>query len=388
MNFIILGGGTAGWLTALYINKHFPQDSITVVASSEIGILGAGEGTTPPFIDLLKDIGIDETELFKHCKATIKTGIKFTNWNGTKDEYFHNFSDGLYALHFDARLLAKYLQDQAVSLGIRILDTEVTDVVLDQNKNISLLVTDFGNIQGDFFFDCSGFNRLLIGKIYNSVWQSYPMPCKRAIPFFLPNSGINLPEYTESIALKYGWLWKIPVQGRYGCGYVFDSAMTTDEQAREEIIKYLGHDFVSPTTFNFQAGSYKHSWTNNCLAIGLSAGFIEPLEATSIWVQILSLRLFVELYNKHPKAIEKYNHDIDEINNDVLSFLYYHYITNRTDTLFWKNFKTNNQIPKKLEILLNSKNFYNILKSFDFRIFEEHSWKSILNGIPLLVDNK
>lgn len=388
MKFVVFGGGTAGWLTALYIQHHFPQDSITVVSSSEIGVLGAGEGTTPPFVNLLEEIGIDENDLFEHCKATIKTGIKFTNWHGDGESYFHNFSEGLHALHFDARSLAKYLQDRAVERGIEAVDTEVTDVLMDNLKNISGLVTSSEVIRGDFFFDCSGFNRSIIGKVYRSPWQNYPMPCSRAIPFFLPNSGIALPEYTESIALKYGWMWKIPVQGRYGCGYVFDLSKTTDEEARQEIRDHLGYDFVSPKTINFQAGTYKTSWINNCLAIGLSAGFIEPLEATSIWLQVISLKLFVELFNKHPQAIEKYNHDIDALNNDILSFLYYHYLTKRNDTDFWKNFRFDNTMPKKLSTLISSRTFYSTLDSFNFRTFENRSWQAISNGIRWPVDNK
>ena len=129
MKYIILGGGTAGWLTALYLNKHFPNDEVTVVASSEIGILGAGEGTTPVFMEYLDEVGITEAELVSNCKATLKTGIKFTNWNGDGENYFHNFWDDKYALHFDASLLAKYLQDVATNRGIKLIDDEVIKVL-------------------------------------------------------------------------------------------------------------------------------------------------------------------------------------------------------------------------------------------------------------------
>jgi tryptophan halogenase len=341
------------------------------VASSEIGILGAGEGTTPAFMEYLKEVGITETELVSNCKATLKTGIKFTNWNGDAEHYFHNFWDDKYALHFDASLLAKYLQDVAVSRGVRIIDDIVIKVLLDSG-NITTLVTPSGLVMGDFFFDCSGFKRLLIGEIYKSEWEEYDMPCKRAIPFFLPNDNTNLPDYTESVAMKYGWIWKIPVQGRYGCGYVFDSTMTTDEEAAQEIRDYLGHDFKSPRTFNFSAGAYKQVWINNCMAVGLSSGFIEPLEATSIWIQILALRLFVE-NRDNP---EKVNNDVKELNEDILSFLYFHYLSKRTDTSFWSEFQTNNYMPEKLLNRINKTD-----TQYSFNLFPDKSWDAITSGI-------
>jgi len=369
MKYVILGGGTAGWLTALYLNKNFPDDEVTIVASSEIGILGAGEGTTPAFMEYLEEVGITELELVSNCKATLKTGIKFTNWNGDGEHYFHNFWDNKYALHFDASLLAKYLQDVAVSRGVTIINNEVIKVLLD-NKDITSLVTPAGPVSGDFFFDCSGFKRLLIGEIYKSDWEEYPMPCNRAIPFFLPND--NSPDYTESVAMKYGWIWKIPVQGRYGCGYVFDSTMTTDEEAAEEIRDYLGHDFVSPRTFNFSAGAYKQVWVNNCMAVGLSSGFIEPLEATSIWIQIMALKLFVQ-NRDNP---EKVNNDVKELNEDILSFLYFHYLSQRADTGFWKDFQLNNYMPEKLLNRINENDV-----QYSFNLFPDKSWNAIAAGI-------
>jgi tryptophan halogenase len=371
MNYVIVGGGSAGWLTALYLNKYFPNEKVVVIASSEIGILGAGEGTTPAFMEYLSEVGISELELVENCKASLKTGIKFTNWNGDDEHYYHNFWDDKYALHFDASLLAKYLQDVATNRCIKLIDDEVIKVLLDDG-NITTLVTPSGPVTGDFFFDCSGFKRLLIGEIYKSEWEEYDMPCKRAIPFFLPNDNTNLPDYTESVAMKYGWIWKIPVQGRYGCGYVFDSTMTTDENAAQEIRDYLGHDFKSPRTFNFSAGAYKQVWINNCMAVGLSSGFIEPLEATSIWIQILALRLFVQNRDNPVKV----NNDVKELNEDILSFLYFHYLSQRTDTEFWKDFQTNNYMPEKL--LNRTKNS---AKEYSFNLFPDKSWDAIASGI-------
>jgi len=190
-----------------------------------------------------------------------------------------------------------------------------------------------------------------------------------------------LPVYTESIAMKAGWIWKIPVQGRYGCGYAFDSEKITDEQARQEIKEYLGHDFVSPRTFDFEAGVYKFPWMGNCLAVGLSAGFIEPLEATSIHMQIITLKIFKQVFGS---AIGGYklNSDLAELNHDVVSFLYLHYMTDRRDTDFWQDF-TNNKMPEKIKKLLSIKDVSKSYSSSNFNVWPKESWKIILSGIGL-----
>jgi len=235
------------------------------------------------------------------------------------------------------------------------------------------------NVESDFVFDCTGFKRKFIGELYNSPWNSYKdvMPAKRAIPFFLPNNENK--QYTESIALKYGWMWKIPVQGRYGCGYVFNPDMVSDEEAKQEIRELLEHDFESPTTFNFEAGAYDKVYINNCMAVGLSAGFIEPLEATSIWVQLVALKLFVENFGNE-NAKEKINNDLKDINDDVVSFLYFHYLTKRKDTKFWSNFQNNNNMPDKLKDVIN-KNYDDSLFENKNGLFEKRNWQAIKHGI-------
>ena len=357
-NYVIVGGGTAGWLTALSIQKHLPEGKVTVVASSEIGILGAGEGTTPDFIKFLEYIDVDPKGIIDHAKGTIKKGIKFTNWNGDGEDFFHPFWGdrcGDSALHFDANLLAKYLQSIGETRGIKLIDDEVVDIISDNSNNIVELKLKNGTLKTDFVFDCTGFKRLIIGNYYKSPWLSYEnsLPAKRAMPFFLPNNNTNLPEYTESIAMKYGWMWKIPVQGRYGCGYVFDSDLVSDEEIKNELEEYLGHEIVSPRMFNFRAGCYEKLWMNNCVAIGLSSGFTEPLEATSIWVQVKALKMFadkIRIYgfdNKRGK--EEFNLAIKQMNVEILNFLHFHYLTKRDDSSFWNTFTQKNETPSLVE---------------------------------------
>jgi tryptophan 7-halogenase len=419
--FVVVGGGTAGWLTALYIQKHFPNSNITVIASSEIGILGAGEGTTPHFLLFLDQLGISASDLVKHANATFKNGVKFTNWTGDNSHFYHPFADlgdldhsffsilnagiplldleeialgnnldsidftarasenmcvryfpdnnswnknsnpllhftslGNHALHFDANLLAKYLQDIGISRGIKLIDSTVDSLVNDSSGKIKDLVLSSGKIiNANFVFDCSGFNRLIIGKHYNSTWNSYKdiLPVNRAIPFFLPNSTKIIPPYTESIAMKHGWMWKIPVGERYGCGYVFNSNTITDKEAKEEIYNLVGN-VDTPRAFSFEAGCFKEQWIKNCVSVGLSSSFVEPLEATSIWVSILSLTYLLEnmpgIVTGDQHYIDRYNLYMEKINQQVLDFVSFHYITPRRDTTFWKDYTQN---YKKTEVV-------------------------------------
>jgi tryptophan halogenase len=382
--FVIVGGGTAGWLTALYVRKHWPSASVTVIASAEIGILGAGEGTVPSFIDFLEEVNIPVADVIENAKGTIKKGILFTNWQGKGDQYTHSFNvlgPDKYALHFDASLLAKYFESIAVARDIKLIDGEVVDIHATNNTITSIDLKSLPSVSADFVFDCSGFRRLIIGEFYKSPWQSYSdtMPVKRAIPFFLPNNNTNLPDYTESIAMQAGWIWKIPVQGRYGCGYVFDSNQITDEEAKTEIREYLGHDFVSPKIFNFEAGAYKFPWIGNCLAVGLSAGFIEPLEATSIHMQLITLKLFKRAFGSVIGSY-KLNSDLNELNSDVVSFLYLHYLTKRNDTEFWAKF-TQNKMPEKINKLLSTNDISKFYSSYNFNVWPLESWQTICNGI-------
>jgi tryptophan halogenase len=383
--FVIVGGGTAGWLTALYVKKNWPHSSVTVIASSELGILGAGEGTVPSFIDFLEEVNIPVADVIENAKGTIKKGILFTNWQGNGDQYTHSFNvlgPDKYALHFDASLLAKYFESIAVARDIKLIDGEVVNIHANNNNTItSIDLKSLPSVSADFVFDCSGFRRLIIGEFYKSPWQSYSdtMPVKRAIPFFLPNNNTNLPDYTESIAMQAGWIWKIPVQGRYGCGYVFDSNQITDEEAKTEIREYLGHNFVSPKIFNFEAGAYKFPWIGNCLAVGLSAGFIEPLEATSIHMQLITLKLFKRAFGSVIGSY-KLNSDLNELNSDVVSFLYLHYLTKRNDTEFWAKF-TQNKMPEKINKLLSTNDISKFYSSYNFNVWPLESWQTICNGI-------
>lgn len=447
-NIVIVGGGTAGWLTALYAKKVNNDDNIILIESEEYGILGAGEGSTPHLIDFLDFLNISTFELIKKCKATIKNGIKFTNWSSSKDHYYHPFNStsiasndynfslnpylekdvnfshyyatkqnhkmsdyvfiekisenysvpftfsqrqtktnisehffqhSLWAIHFDANTLAQYLKEVAISRGIVRIEGIVENIEVDQNNYINKLQTKNKVIDCDFVFDCTGFRRLIIGKFYNSKWKSHSetLPAKKAIPFFLKPSD-KLPAYTESTAMDYGWMWKIPLQHRYGCGYVFDSNFISEDEAKKELDMFYGFEVESPKTFSFDAGCYEKIWINNCLAVGLSAGFIEPLEASSI-VQFINVLInFLpskeNLTTKNNIIKDKFNNTYLQQTQEIVDFLYLHYVTNKTNTKFWKNFTKNNKMPEFIEYILGVYKDKVLCDSYDF--VNKHFFKS------------
>lgn len=359
-NIVIVGGGTAGWLSALYLNSKFKNSKITLIESDEIGILGAGEGTTGNIVKFLNDLGISPDDMINNCEATFKTGIDFENWTEPGSVYYHPIDykpkgDG-YAYHFNARLLAKYLKSLAIERGVNWIEGIVTEPILNDMNQIIGLKTIDTIIDATFVIDCSGFKRLLIGNHYKSNWISYEEHLKvnTAIPFFLPTDSINIRTTTKSIAMKYGWMWQIPLQSRRGCGYIFDSSEISEEEAKKEIIELLGIDVEFNKPIKFKPGSYENVWIENCLAIGLSGGFLEPLEATSIMTTILQLEAFYDTTLKK-MTIKKYNKFVNTINTQNMIFIYYHYLTNKKDTNFWKKvIDSSSELPSPLHLLIDS----------------------------------
>ena len=396
---VILGGGTAGWLAALLTQRAYPEHIIKLIEREEIGILGAGEGTVPDFINVIKYADISVEEVVKHCDATLKLGILFSNWNGDGGDYFHEFTRSIeydaprwsaysqmlsqgtsikdiqpawhfaqsakspfsvnegtvlqhnpYALHFNARKLADFFSKVAQQRGVERIQGKMVSVCSHDNHDIRGLVLEDGTeITGDFFFDCSGFARLLIGKHFNEPWNSYReyLPLDTALPFFIPHDNTNIQPHTEAIAMSSGWIWKIPVRDRYGCGYVFDSRFINEDQALAEAQQYFGQELVSPKTFRFNAGAHQRCLINNCLALGLSQSFIEPLEATSIWATCVNLHSFLLndlLTFRTESAVELFNQRVDDRNQIIMEFIQHHYITQRQDSDFWRGFRQNNKI--------------------------------------------
>jgi len=457
-NMTVVGGGTAGWLTALLLNAHHPYKNITVIESDDIGILGAGEGTVTHFINVLDMLGIPVSDIVKYADGTIKSAIKFTNWNSTDpdDYYYHPFgvNQGLnymslnteyfnhtcltpligmykdddfknnnfinkisekykapfipefnseaqnsnpifqhkslstFAMHFNARKLADFLKSVALERGIVRVEGIVENIVSKDNGDITSLDLDNGNsVECDFVFDCTGLQRLIIGKHFGSKWNSYSeyLPCDTAMPFFIKTDSDEVEPYTEAIAMKYGWVWKIPVHGRYGCGYVFDSDYTNLEEAKKEVEERFGCEIEVPRTFNFSAGCYDKTWINNCIAVGLSSGFIEPLEATSIWtstMNVLDVVVWLDRLESGDQADRDFfNKTFVKRNQEIVNFLCFHYMGKRNDSEFWQNWK-NKKLPQELENL--SQRWKRTVPSFADEgrdLFPLESWIAIAMGI-------
>lgn len=415
MKVVIVGGGTAGWITALMVQRQLGSAArITLVQSSEIGILGAGEGTTPHFIGAFLDqVGIPISALVTHAGATIKSGIHFTNWLGDGTGYHHPFEDrvtpsfelemhppgraipsertsyyaraalsgrapltarpafevpsgadpirsmafhGTFALHFNAADLARFLERVGRERGIQVVDGRVIDASRDVRGNLTDLRLATGQVLPcKLVFDCTGFRRLLLGEALGARWHDVTdsLPVDRAIPFELPLEAPVRP-MTEARAMDAGWAWKIPTQARYGCGYVYDSDYLDEDAARDEIRRTFGAEGPLERVFRFNAGYYETIWEKNCFAVGVSTGFLEPIEATSIWLSVITLREFLRLYlpNGDRRSREAFHTWYRTLMERTVAFLYQHYVTPREDTPFWATFQQRTVRPPLVQAIL------------------------------------
>lgn len=363
---VIIGGGTAGWLTSLVVNKFWRDTNVTLVESSKIGILGAGEGGTSNFGKMLSLLDINQNEFFDKTKSTVKGGLHLYNWTGNNELSKHLFfGDGpsefnkSYAYHFDARLVAQYFKEIAISRGVNWVDGEVSEIKNENSIISELKLKDGTTIDLDFVFDCSGFAKIVIDGVHKEEWIGYTdyLMMNKAIAFFLPQENkyeLNDKTYTEMVSMDCGWMFKIPLQHRWGCGYVFNDKYITAEDAKKEIENRLGHEVTLQKVFNFNPGTHKRSWIGNSISIGLSYGFIEPLEATSLMSTIMQLKKLIDLnFDEH--YIEKYNKWCYQINEQNLNFIRYHYLCERDDNQFWKDC-TSMPIPSKLKKILDKNN--------------------------------
>lgn len=400
MNIVIVGGGTAGWLAALILSKNCPMHNITIIDSSKIDIIGAGEGSTGLLTSILNNdrcnYGCNINDFLKETGSTPKFGIKHINWTGDGSHYYgpldgtpttSNLPDFLLcyqnifktknlsflgylldnnlsnynflehklntlsgSFHFDARKVGKYFKKVALTGdNILHLDSVVENIILDVNGNIKELYLDSGNaLTGDFFIDATGFSKILSNKL-TTDWVDYSdyLPVNSALPFLLPYEEDNYGNfYTVARALDNGWMWQIPTVERLGCGYVFDENFISADNAQREIEQILGKPIQPIKHIRFQSGRVKNSWNKNCLNVGLSSAFLEPLEATSIHATIVQLETFVfdflkstlELTN-NDYSRKEYNKRINKMYDDFKDFLILHYQGGREDTEFWKHVK-------------------------------------------------
>lgn len=463
---VILGGGTAGWLSALYLDKflnHAKSSAegrvkISLIESSNINTVGVGESTVPTLRKTMAYLGLEEEEWMTKCNATFKSGIKFVNWTklGKNKEnfYWHPFekppiingtslahywlkgkltgsSESLahactviptlsemgrspkslhgspsatahnYAYHVDSALLAKYLADVSLQRKVTHITDDVTDVVLDNRGYVGHLRTaNHGEIFGDLFVDCSGFQGLIIKKALKESSSSFSdsLLCDSAIAMQIPDSIDNyrINPFTTATALGSGWTWNVPLVGRQGVGYVYSSAFSSPDSAEEEFRQHLGKSSykISAKRIKFEVGSLDNYWVNNCVAVGLSSGFIEPLEATGIYLIELALKLLTENFPDkmfEPLVAEKYNRLINGIYQDIKEFIVLHYcLSDREDTEFWRENRDHAVIPeslkKNLELWRTSLPSRDDISSKSV-FFDETSYLYILSGMRYLPDS-
>lgn len=365
MKIAIIGGGTAGWLTGLFFQK-FGNHDITIIDSSRVGILGAGEASTPNLQGLLYNLGISEREFLEKTKATMKFANDFINWSPNFGKFSHDFispemTDAqkklMHGFHFDARECATYFSEIGKSRGINHLDVNVKGFTQNDNGDVTRIHTEEEiDIETEFVIDCSGFSRLVIGKLFKSKWKSYSnyLKANSAFAYFLPQEdGVDSRSktHTRSIAMKNGWMWQAPLQHRWGCGYVYNDSYVTLDDAKEEAEKFLGRNIEIVKTFKFEAGSYENTWINNCVSLGLASGFLEPLEGTSLMTLIFSIYKLGQFGIGNIEARDSYNEYVRDINHQCMLFVRHHYNCGRKDTKYWEDIN-NAELPKELSNII------------------------------------
>jgi tryptophan halogenase len=400
---VVVGGGTVGWLTALFVQKFWVDTDITLIASSKIGILGAGEGTTPNFPGILSKLGINLEDFEKKTGTTKKYGIEFINWKGDGKIFKHNFQadERLYAYHFDARLVAKYLEETSIGKGIKVIDSLIVGFNEDDKGINQIILEDGGTVECNFIFDCSGFQHLIIGKHFKTEWKSYEkdLVCNSAIAFFLPQDNPNIQNektWTKGIAMKNGWIWGAPLKHRWGCGYVFSDKYTNVDEVLKEAEEYYGRKIEIVKHFKFKTGTYEKYWVKNCVAIGLASSFLEPMEATSLMTSIMFLKGLFD-YNFDETYRDIYNEKMLDYNEQNLLFVRHHYTCDREDTQFWIDYK-NNSLPEKLLKLYDSNGRFNvpnnnlkvkekIAHELNISNFNWDSWNTVHRGKNKIYNN-
>ena len=392
MKICIAGGGTAGWIAAYFLLNDHPGDhEIVVIESSQLGIIGAGEGSTGTMIELLNGTyfnkKVDLDDFLKKTGGTRKQGIFHNNWTGDGAGYFapidqsptwHNFEDTFFkfalgylgkekvhlsssigieydynldkqpnAIHFDGHEVGKYFKNDCIeTYNTTVIDAVIKDANLNSAGNISSVLLDNGEtVEADFFVDCSGFARILSKKV-GMKWKSYTdyLPMDSAIPFVLEYEEGETPNtYTSANALSSGWMWEIPLQSRKGCGYVYDSNFLTKDQAIEEVQNFVGKPITPIKHINFEAGCSDAFWKKNVLALGLSSAFVEPLEATSIHSTIIQLIIFSKEFlfkdfknTDLQSSKDVYNEKISLLYDNIRDFISFHYQGGRDDSEFWR----------------------------------------------------
>ncbi|MBH0051448.1 tryptophan halogenase family protein [Pseudoalteromonas sp. SWYJZ19] len=451
---VVLGGGTAGWLSAGLLAAEHPHLSITLIESANVPILGVGEGTWPSMRNTLQRIGIKEIDFITQCDASFKQGSKFINWRNLSEgeNYYHpfmnpqgyeqtnlhaswqriapnqKFADVVnmqsfvcqaalapkqlqtpeyaavtnYGYHLDAGKFAEFLKNHCVkNLNVTHITDDVTEVINDDHGYIASLKTNNnGDIIGDLFIDCSGSRARLIGEHFNSefIAQDHILFNNSAVAAQIPNANTEQPiaSATLSTAQSNGWVWDIALPTRRGTGYVFSSKYQSDESATNTLKSYIAKSTSEQQAeqliyrvLKFNPGYRQKFWIKNCVAVGMSAGFLEPLEASALAMVELSISMISEQLPQnrtHMSQLEtRFNDRFSTRWQRVIEFLKLHYVlSERDDTPYWQDISNLNTAPERLQNLLKLWQFQPPSR-FDFieneEVFSSSSYQYVLYGM-------
>ena len=415
---VIVGGGTAGWMAATLFARAWPRERvrITLVESPEIGIIGVGEGSTPLLRKFFADAGIDEAEWMPRCNATYKLNIRFIGWSTRPGcaSYSHPFPTqvdvhttraffvncltrrlGLdvetrpdvfnlnavlatarkgpqaaenfpfevqYGYHFDSALLGSFLHERACALGVEHRQARVARIEQHEDGQLRSLHTDAGEvIDGDFFVDCTGFAALLSQQTLGVAFKPFAANLYNDSAVVMPtlHAAPIVPE-TRSVALSAGWCWHIPLTNRMGNGYVYSSRYLDTDAAEAELRRHLGllDSDVVARHLRMRVGQVERHWSHNCLALGLSGGFIEPLEATALHLVQVGIEAFIRKFDLdgfNPTSRDDYNRFMDERFERVRDYIVAHYrLNSRKDSVYWLDNARNDQLSNPLRSVLNA----------------------------------
>jgi tryptophan 7-halogenase len=444
----IVGGGTAGWMTATLLSRLFRRGfRIRLIESDEIGTVGVGEATIPAIRDYCQLAGIDQATMIRATQATFKLGIEFVDWREPGHRYIHGFGTigqdiwwlhthqlwlrardrgllsgadldfdrfalncvaaranrfslpdkrapdsplaGLdYAYHFDASLFARFLRAESEGRGVERVEGRIVEVRRRAADGFveAVVLADGRALDGDLFVDCSGMRALLIGEAMGVAFEDWSrwLPCDRALA--VPCESVApLTPYTRATAREAGWQWRIPLQHRIGNGLVYASAHLSDDAAAARLLGSLdGRPLADPRPVRFRPGRRARAWEGNVVAVGLAAGFLEPLESTSIHLIHTAILRLVALFpdaDFDPANIAEYNRQTAFEFTDIRDFLIAHYkVTNREDTPFWayvKHMDVPDSLAERLELFAASARFFIHGKA---ELFREESWVQVLIG--------
>ncbi|RPF70938.1 tryptophan halogenase family protein [Aurantiacibacter spongiae] len=443
LRVVVLGGGTAGWMTAAGLARLLPgMANVQLIESEDIGIVGVGEATLPHIRGFVERLGIDEAAFMRATHATYKLGIDFRDFGRLGESYIHPFgsfgeevagvgfhhwwlqlqSQGMagdlgnyslavaaaradrfappagdaslastygYAYQFDATLFGPFMRDFGLGIGVARHEGLVIEVERDaQTGDVTALVLEDGRrIEGDLFVDCSGFRSVLLGQELGEEWEDWThwLPCDRAAAMPCTHATGAIRPYTTATAMPAGWRWRIPLQHRMGNGYVFASSFTSEDEACETIRSAAdGEPLADPRILRFRPGRRRRSWSHNVVGVGLASGFLEPLESTSIYLAQMAITYLIELFPEgpgiDPRDRNEFNRLVDMEYDRVRDFLILHYhATTRDDSDFWNHVRTMT-VPDSLADKMELWRRAGRIEKYSDGLFYDASWIAVYLG--------